>query len=402
MPDPVSRARPRASERPDAVTSTALDVDELLGAAAASTGLADWGDDDTWRIGLDVLVGSLNDSPVAQRPAGRDTILEVLATRLHLVGDQVRHPEILDVQVEQPVIVVGLPRTGTTITYDLLALDPDSRPPLEWEAREPWPAPELATYATDPRIPARQAAIDALHEAIPGFRAMHDSSATSPAECNTYQVLHFASTNLWSSFGVPAYTSWLADEVAPGAYVTHERLLQQLQWRGPRGRWTLKSPGHLFDLEGLLAQYPDACIIHTHRDPAPCMASLTKLVTAIRQLRWPWQTAAEVGASAVRLWSAGLRRATESRRDPAVDARVIDVAYRDVVADAPAALRRAYDHFGLPFTEEHERRIAAHLTARPQGHHGTFTYTLDEAGLTREGVHDAFAEYLDVYGDLAM
>jgi Sulfotransferase family len=396
-----------------------LDEHELRAAAERSTGLGDWGDDESWTVGLGVLVAALDQlgAEPALLQSARDELVSKLEIRLRLVADERRHPEVTSERIERPLIVVGLPRTGTSILFNLLSLDPVARPPQRWEATSPWPAPERTTYDSDPRIAAMESAIEALLATTPELRAIHPYGARQPVECTVIMVLHFASTLFWTRFDVPRFGRWLIDERVPGLYRTHERVLQQLQWKGPRGRWTLKSPQHLFDLEGLLETYPDACLVQTHREPARTMASLSSLVAAVRRSSagdsgtngressgiHGYGLEADphaVGRSVVELWGAALERATISRRNPRIDQAVIDVAYRDTVTDPVGTVRRIYDRFGLPFTREHADRIGRHMEETKPERRGEHRYTLEEYGLDRERLAASFPAYRSRFGEL--
>jgi Sulfotransferase family len=376
-------------------------ADALTNAETATT-LKEWGADDTWQVGLSRLLQAAAEDP---HPAVRSGVGEVaaglLATRLHLAADEVAHPEIVTSGVERPVVIVGLPRTGTTHLHALLALDPDARAPLAWEAAAPWPAPDLASYDSDPRIQAVQAGLDALIAARPEIVTMHDWGAQLPAECNEITMLHFASANFWARFGIPRYTDWLAEERPVGKYRTHQRVLQQLQWKGPRGRWTLKSPEHLFDLPALLATYPDACLVWTHREPAQVLSSLASLAFTVRSMFLPDVDRAVVGASVRTLWGAALERGTGDRQHVDVDKACLDVAYERLVAEPIAVVRAIYDHFELPYTTAYERRLRAHLDqpdkpqARPK-----HTYRPEDFGLSKNDLAEAFPIYRERFSAL--
>jgi hypothetical protein len=262
-----------------------IDEAEVHSAAEDRTGLSDWGDGDSYREGLSVLLADTSRLPTAVQELAFTMIVGQLAQRLQLVSDAKAEPEILSGVIEAPVIVIGLPRTGTTLLHELLTFDPVSRAPLMWEAEEPSPPPDLATYATDPRIEA----CEERHResANSDVGKMHPVSATLPTECHQFTMSHFDSAYFIAFMDVPGYREWYVADRRHSLYSTHRRVLQQLQWRGPRGRWTLKSPPHLLSLDALLAAYPDACLVQTHRDPREFIASLSSMITATRRQRGP-------------------------------------------------------------------------------------------------------------------
>ena len=109
-----------------------------------------------------------------------------------------------------------------------------------------------------------------------------------PSECNDSMMFHFAGPNYWAWFRVPQHRTWTAGQTAPGLYRTHKRILQELQWKGPRGQWICKSPGFVGDLEAIVETYPDARLVWTHRDPATTIVSLSSLVAALLALHARW------------------------------------------------------------------------------------------------------------------
>jgi hypothetical protein len=379
-----------------------LSVDELLKRAEERTGLCDWGSDQAFRIGLDKLVNAarLAKLPPAGEAALAAQMVDLLSTRLRFVEDETKHPEITRQEIKRPLILTGLARTGTTILHDLCALDPNGRAPQEWETSKPWPAPEAATYQTDPRIAQTQAELDARLEAMPILRTMHPWGATLPSDCLNFLALSFVTTKFIGGFELPEYSHWLAVSRTDGVYRTHKRALQQLQWRGPRGRWILKEPQHLLDLQQLVSTYPDACLVQTHRDPARTLPSVASLIWTIRSMLNPGADKKETGRQVLEIFGAHLERATADRKNPEVDGRVLDIAYRDTVLDPVGTVRRIHEHFSLPFSDEHARRIEHHMNENPQGKHGVHKYSAEEFGLDPDELKRLWPEYRERFGHL--
>ena len=379
---------------------------QLMREAERRTGLGCWGDDLSFLVGLDTLLAAVEtmaDAAVVREPV-REQAIALLCTRLRLEDDARHHPEILKGRIERPLIVAGLPRTGTSWLFELLALDPAARAPLEWEAAAPWPAPEIASFATDPRIAALQAGYDGLLAAAPELATMHEFGALLPAECNTVMQLHFASSNFWAAYAVPDYIAWLSTERPAGTFATHKRVLQQLQWKGPRGRWLLKSPPHLLMVDELVEAYPDACIVQTHRDPARTIASLANMVRTLRMVRFPAvrsvQDAKEIARAVLLHFGQALERGTKSREKPEIDSCFFDVAYRDLITDPTGVIKRIYAHFDLPFTRGYQDRLAAHLAAPRATGHGAHKYDMSEFGLDELDLPGRFPAYRARFGHL--
>jgi hypothetical protein len=383
-----------------------LEPADLLAAAERETGLSDWGSDPTFRTGLETLLASVENMSAAARlrPLVAPYVVRLLATRLRLTDDARRFPEVLAGPIERPLIVTGMPRTGTTWLYELLALDPAARAPLDWEVKRPWPAPEAATYETDPRIAEMEAVNQAIVNGAPELATMHNFHARLPQECDAFTTYHFVSSSFWAAYGVPDYLSWFTHGRPEGVFNTHRRVLQQLQWKGPRGRWTLKSPPHILMLHQLLAAYPDACLIQTHREPAKIVASLSNMVRSRRREHFSDEPELmepkAIARSVVDHFGTGLERATNLRADPRVDGRFIDVAYRDIIRDPLPVLRRIYDFFDLPFTAVFEARVRAHVAAPRQTGHGQHKYDPEVFGVGELALAYRFEAYRARFGDL--
>jgi hypothetical protein len=383
-----------------------LNEQQLYETAKSLTGLDDWGTDESFRAGLRKLIEAVEAMRVADvlRKPVADQAVGLLATRLHLQDDARRQPEILDGKIERPLIVTGAPRSGTTWLYELLSLDAAARAPLDWEVISPWPAPDIRTFDTDPRIADLQASYDHLLSQVPGLATMHHWDARAPQECNCFTTLHFVSSNFWSSFGIPDYLDWLVHERHSGVFNTHRRVLQQLQWKGPRGRWLLKSPPHLLMLDDLLAAYPDAMIIQTHREPQSIVASLASLVRALRQASFPdvpeLTDPKVIGGEVMMQYGEALERAALSRDIPDIDRRIFDVPYRDTLSDPIGTVKRIYEHFGMDFTPAYEQRLAELVNTDRPSAGGRHRYDPEEFGIPAMDIPNRLPAYRARFGDL--
>ena len=200
-------------------------------------------------------------------------------------------------------------------------------------------------------------------------------------------------------YRVPSYQAWLEQADLRPVYAAHRRWLQYFQWRCPAERWVLKSPGHLWGLDALLAVYPDARIVQTHRDPLEVIASLASLVTKLRGLGSDAVDPREIGADWAERLAAGLRLMSAAReRANGGPARFFDVHFRDLVGREIEQVRRIYAHFELPLTPEAEARMRRFLAENPRDKHGTHRYSLAFAGLEAERLRPAFADYQQRFG----
>ncbi|MEY2944299.1 MAG: hypothetical protein RLY97_2313 [Pseudomonadota bacterium] len=382
---------------------SALTVADLEAAARAATGLTDFGPDTGWREGFGRLVAAVEAMcPNDQlRDIASHNIIGQLATRLRFTEDDRQHPEIAALDVGDPLIVIGLPRTGTTISYDLLCLDPAARAPREWEWYMPWPPTEIGTFASDPRIAQVTAMYDNWLQHAPQLLDIQRFDCTQPGECNHGMQYHFGSTNFAAELGVPDYAQWLRENDVAGQYVSHKRLLQNFQWRGPQGRWALKSPQHLFDLPALLAAYPGAMLVWTHRDPALTFSSLSSFIAGFLAAFGGDKDKVAIGRDVVETWIAGMNKALAARDDPLIESRIIDLAHKDVVADPMGAVGRIYDKFGLSFSDEHKARISLFLTENPAAKRmGKHQHSPEEYGIDIAELRIRMAPYYARFGHL--
>jgi hypothetical protein len=340
----------------------------------------------------------LIDSPAAQAGALRATLVHLLGQRLQLIEDGKRNPGILAENVGQPVVILGIPRGGTTYTHALLALDPAARAPLVWEAAFPSPPPEAATFDSDPRIARLGAMMEDMLRARPELRQIHDMKPLNESECEQFMELHFTSNDLWASFDVPRHARWIGAGASEGYYAVHRRMLQQFQWRGPRGRWTLKSPDHLFRVPALLDAYPEACIVQTHRDPAKTLPSQASLIYAMRRLADPDCDPRRIGPEVIEVWRPAYANAARNRHDPRLSARTLNIGYREVIADPVGAVRCIHRHFDLPFSAVHEARILRKIEQDKAERIEPHRYTTEEFGI-EPGMTD-FPDYKEAFGDL--
>jgi hypothetical protein len=299
------------------------------------------------------------------------------------------------------MVIIGQGRTGTTILFDLLAQDPATRVPLTWEVERPYPPPETATYDDDPRIEEVEARLAGIDLLLPTFRAMHPMGARLAQECVRITALEFRSFIFPTQYRVPGYARWVLDEadMAP-AYRWHRTFLQHLQSRHPGERWLVKSPGHIWHLEALLAEYPGALLVQTHRDPLRIIASLGSLVPTLRSLASDEVSTPEAAGEFADYIVEGLDRSVDARRRGAVPPeQVVDTHFADFMADPMATVGRIYDRFGLELTAEAERRMRAFVDAHPAGQHGGHRYTFAATGLDEAELRErtsAYSSYFDV------
>lgn len=375
-----------------------MTVDEVIEAARAETGLTDFGDA-TALEGLEVLLRAYEqEARFSQRGselAHRD-LVKYAANRLRIENWLARHPELLDRPIERPMFVFGLPRTGTTLLINLLASDPQRRAFLRWESHDPVPPPRPEELNAGPRWQKMQDQTQMALQYMPKIAAIHYEDAHSPTECQFSMNYSFCAQVFESQADVPSYRDWLFHKAhyVP-AFRFQKRLLQLLQAE-TGGRWTLKNPWHPLFLDALTEVYPDAQLVMTHRDPADVLGSIGSLIENVRMIYSDDVDLERIGSSFLETFALMIERQEAFRAKHGANS-ILDVQYVDVMKDPIGECRRIYDHFGEPFTEEAQKAMDAYMAANPKGKHGKHEYSLERYGLTRDKVHDAFADYIERY-----
>lgn len=381
-----------------------LDEASLVAAAKREAGSEDLGEG-PFLEPLRILLASLEREAsltLLGRSIARRELVRVIRNRLQLVADRQRHPEIAAQEIRRPIFVVGLPRTGSTILHDILAQDPATRAPLTWECNDPSPPPEAASFASDPRIDANDAALAGVDRLIPGFKAMHPMGAMLAQEC-VVLFMHSAATPIFhNAYRVPSYEDWLdrCCDWRP-VYDFHRRQLQHLQWRCARERWVLKSGAHMWGLEQLFETYPDACVVQTHRDPIKVATSFASLATLVRSMASERVDAAEVAADWTPRLARALEHAIDVRDGGTLGAeRFGDVHFGDLLADPMAVVEEIYGRFGLELKGLAADRMRRFVADNPQGKHGVHRYRPQEYGIDVSRERERFRRYSERFGIL--
>ena len=365
--------------------------DQLLEDARDVSGLDDVGDV-PFREALDALVDSFNDDARlegAREDAAAEMLTGLLVKRLRLVDDRKQHPEIAAEVITAPVFIVGQPRAGSTHLHALLACVEGVRAPRLWESTAPSPPPERATYETDPRIAAVQAGVDAMPAEM---LVRHPMSATRPEQCNGLLDWAFINQAWMASYDIPSYREWFLDADYSPAYEAHRRTLQHLQWHIP-GRWVLKYPKHLLSLDALLASYPDAVLIWTHRDPAAVLPSAVSLTGYMREANTPDYDPVRFAREWVVIEELALHRGLATRDRDGRPERHIDVDYKSLMRDPIGTVGALCDRLGITFDDTSRVAVQRWIDANPQGKHGEHRYTAADFGLDEDRLRARFDFY---------
>jgi hypothetical protein len=364
------------------------DVDGVVGAAVAQTGLEDFGDD-SFREGLELLLGSLRDEArLNARGEGfiYARIVNALSQRLQVENWYRRHPEIDDVELLPPLIGLGLPRTGSTALSILLAQDPAIRYLRRWESSQPCPPPSTVT-GPDPRIP-----MDEGNEV--GSRAHVPTGPSAPMECLELMTLDFKSHIFQAFAQIPSYSTWLVEKAdLTSTYAYQRRVMKLLSWGEPPRPWRLKSPSHVLWLDALNEVFPDARFVMTHRDPTDVILSVADLYADIVGGFTDHLDRRYLGQLNVEHWSVGMQRALRFR-DGEADKRFYDIDFRAMQADPIHQVRGLYAWLNEPVSDEFESRMRtwwaeAAAEREPSSHADPVAFDID-----LDKVRPLFADYV--------
>jgi hypothetical protein len=376
--------------------------DDVLKLAAQRTGLTET-ESDSWRDGLAIMLDDLNNSP-AFTPYGRERVLEdatgALGRRLQIHAYTQAHPEVLEAPVQRPLIVLGMPRTGTTVISYLLDRDPARRSLLHWQCVDPIPPASTETLRTDPRCVAlleeQRKILEIVKQA--NVPLPHWEDADGPTEDMFIHNQDFKGLS-WDSFlSNSRYYKWLFEETdMTSTYEYQKRYLQVLQSTAP-GTWSLKMPSHSVHIDTLLKVFPDARLVWAHRDPYKATGSLANL--------WKLPKGMVLQPDAIDLDAMGRDAMDQMRyhverplraRDRIGDERFFHMYYHEMMRDPMDVMRRIYEWADDPLTAETEARMQNWLAAHPQDRFALNTYSLDQYGLTVQQLEPVFAEYLDTF-----
>ena len=373
-------------------------ADELEDGARAATGLDNFGSP-YYREGLERTVDALNneaDLNELGRVMQHATISNALIQRLKIVDTYRQHPEIADEVIDGPVVVLGLPRTGTTALSQLVAADPQFRSLRTWESQAPTPPPEADTQHTDPRIAQAAEGIAMIDTMFPDFKTMYGGEPEAATECQDLMGMSFRTFHFDGVVRVPGYVEWLLQCDMRETYPFHKEVLKLLQWHCKPSLWHLRTPVHMFALDAFVEAYPNAKFLWSHRDPAKVLGSVCSLIAYIRSWSSDRKDPKELGAEQLAWWVEGTRRAMDFRTKFGDD-RFVDVSFADLQTDAVDTLARSYEQLGLTFTDSARATVQEWADGHKPGQRGTHSYELSDYGLTPEQVREAFRDYLAIY-----
>lgn len=381
----------------EAARVIAFDANEMLEEARTNAGLSNFGSD-SFREPLEALVRTYdaNHTTLKGRKKAYRRVIGLLATRLRIEEALRVHPEIKQRPVRSPMVLTGLPRSGTSALFNLLGADPDARPLLLWETQFPDPVEGLEPGAKDPRHAAIEAYYEQSRETNPEFTKMHFASADTPEECVLLHAFTLNGVHHGTEVMLEPYASWYRDQDLGEMYSYYKILLQMLDWQRPGERWLLKAPAHMWAIDKLIDTFPDVSVVWSHRNPLACTASICSMTHLLMedQVDMPKEV---LGPIVMDFYATSLERGL-AVRDQSDPARFIDVNHDDFVGDSLGTVGRIYEHFGLPIGDDAAASLKAHIEANPKGRHGKHEYNLDDWGLTADDVAKRFEPYVERFG----
>jgi hypothetical protein len=379
-----------------------LSVDDLLARARRQSKLERL-DDEALLGRLAVLVDSIEreaELTTAGRLMTRMHLVAVLVASMRTQAWRASHPEIFAAPLPRLVIVTGLARSGTTHLQRMLAELPGARSLITWEALEPIPAPDWQRPANpldDARVGRAHQAGKFLRSVSPDFFVVHPMTALVPEEevmVMDYSLLSWVPE---TTYHVPSYATWLQQQDQTPAYRWLETALKHLTWQRPGEFWVLKAPHHLGWLDVLFSVFPDAAVIHSHRDPAETVPSFCSLVAH----GWGIMSDHVDPVALGRMWSEKLAKMTDRAlevRAARSDAGLIDVDYRELVADPMAVMSRLCGELDLPWSESIRADIGRWLAEHPQHKYGVHRYEASDFGLDEGALRERFSAYRERFG----
>lgn len=373
-----------------------LDPDTLCQEACKRTRLDDFGGHE-FREPLRIFVEALEKaSPLHPfgRLAVRQTLLHALENRLQLSEYWRQHPDALEVPIRRPLFILGSPRTGTTLLFNLLAQDASHRPLMNWEASTPAPSVHRGSSDRDYRYASD--ASNQLHYFLPDLRHKHNCGPLDPEECSILFLNSFESEILYFWYDAPAYRLWLNTRDRIESYRYYRSQLQVLQHQRPASRWLLKSTTHIFSLAALLTIFPDACVIQTHRDPLKTVASACSLQATFLGLCYPVIDYARLGEDSAEQLCFGLTNCLADRSRFPVH-HFFDSYYSELIREPIEVVKQIYRKFDFELTQHTIDRMSNYVAANPQHKYGVHRYSLEDFGLDTDRERLRFSEYVTAF-----
>ena len=381
-----------------------LDMEDIVATSRTETGLKDIGELDILpglRVLLDAYAADAHFTPVGIE-AQRATLIRVVSNRLRVEDMFKRYPEIAQEEIIGPIVITGLPRSGTTKLLRMMAASPELQKLLLWRILHPVPLGPTSPGEQDPRITVAEQMSSLMREHYPDFYAGHPMNAFDPDEEEWLLDMVMLGYVNCHQARTPSFEAWMDTQVFDAWHPYLKKLLQLLQWQNgsPKKPWLIKAPSHLRHMKLLFKTFPNATIVHCHRDPVTTSISLAALNEAIRRMYSDYADPHETGNFTHKHWAKQMQGYMNDR--PLLEDRhpFVDVSYKELTGDTLPAIRRVYAAAGFELSDVALKAMSDWEAANPPGKHGKHQYTLDHFGITDAEISAAFADYLKRFGNL--
>lgn len=375
--------------------------EELFDAAMTATGLTDFGDSD-FEEPLAVLIKSYNEEAQLSelgKFALRGELIGNLCARLRVIDGLKKIPEAHTAKIEKPIFILGFPRTGTTTLHNMIQANPDCQVLEHWLGISPRPRPPREQWESDADYQRSAEILRQQYAANPDFRAQHDVSADGADECRLIFAHMFMDDTYGYLADLPSYRKWLAEHSMVPAYRWHKDVLKLLQYPADTNRrWVLKYPSHLAWLEDLFEVYPDACIIHPHRNPVAAVPSFASLLAGVASLFSDSWGPREIGPFLADQWRQRIDAYLDLRERLNREDQFFDIQFTDVLDDPVAAIKQAFTQFGMELSEPAQTAMRHWHEQHPPGRHGKHRYTAEAFGLHERELAEGFQRYCERFG----
>jgi hypothetical protein len=375
-------------------------LDQLHELVMKEVGSDDFGPSD-YLPGLKVLLQSMDYDPhfsATGRRLAWGMVVGVLRGRAQAVLSMKKNPGFDAHSITNPVVITGVPRTGTTALHRLMAVDQRFQGLQTWLLDSPMPRPPIETWKNYPQFQKTAATLEAQYAAAPEKRAAHYRAAEEVHECCMVLRQSFVS-NLWNcAWSAATYDAWWQCQSEEAAYRHYYRCVQLIGSNDPDKRWLLKNPGHIDNLDLLFAIYPEAKVIQTHRDPAKAVPSLVSLLMQLNSLAEEGrreQRAQSMLTREVAKWASAVRKAERVRTQH--PGKMLDIVHSDFHRDPMTVLERIYAFIGLDITAQVRTGFLRRIEQKPELSHGVHRYNIADYGMTEEEVREPFREYIGRY-----
>lgn len=364
-------------------------------AVAAERGSDDFGDP-SYLEGLRILLGCYDEEARFTR-TGRFMaeyfLVSMLRNRLRAEQWWGLRPAALEAPIDRPIFITGLVRTGSTALHYLMGANPDTQCLEYWLANHPQPRPPRHSWQDAADYQASESELRMIYAAGEKLESIHHMTAPGPEECRHFLAQSFTDDYFEVASTVPTYAAWYRSRPHIESYRRHRKLVQLVGSYDVDKRWLLKYPVHIRHIDSLLAVYPDACIVWTHRDPARVLASYVGLCEGFRTLQEHPPDRAQFAGHQLDVWSEAMSKgiaAREGRED-----QFHDVYFEDFLADPLGTVAAIYDRFDVPFGERAQAAMSLWHADNPPGKFGEHRYSDDDFGLSDAMIDERFADYLD-------